>query len=349
MTLHRVLKSTSACCTLAASFATLHYLRAPQIFAGAAMTYDSYQNKALGALIPMPHLSCGADKLSANKLAHVMRSNFAPWCGHYKTLAPVYKQLADVYVHVKDKDIIAKVNADGEGKPLGSKYGVTGFRMVGSVRTQMSRTKAAGTLTHRRASLRTGELAGVKSNIKPPPPPETLIFAYTPSTRWCWWVEKDVLVSFTAPWCSHCKSMKPTYEKGKLRALAFLRPPELLFQPRTLFKPESNCMVTKVDRNDKKIQSSHNMWYAVVYRIKQPLPEFDALARKFFVATGNVHDLSFKDAAALVATAGAVSSHYLHVMEKLVTGTEGSLEKETKQYVAVQLRAADVFLRPRSS
>lgn len=60
------------------------------------------------------------------------------------------------------------------------------------------------------------------------------------------------------------------------------------------------------------------------------MPEFDALASKFLVATRNVHDLSFKDA-------------------KLVTGTEGSLEKETKQYLAVQLRAADVCLQPGSS
>jgi hypothetical protein len=39
----------------------------------------------------------------------------------------VYEQLADAYTHAKDKVYIAKVDADGAGKPLGSKYGVTGF------------------------------------------------------------------------------------------------------------------------------------------------------------------------------------------------------------------------------
>lgn len=44
-----------------------------------------------------------------------------------QNLAPIYEQLADAFAHAKDKVIIAKVDADGEGRPLGSKYGVTGF------------------------------------------------------------------------------------------------------------------------------------------------------------------------------------------------------------------------------
>ena len=53
--------------------------------------------------------------------------SFAPWCGHCKNLAPKYEELADAFVHAKDKVVIAKVDADGVGKPLGQKYGVTGF------------------------------------------------------------------------------------------------------------------------------------------------------------------------------------------------------------------------------
>lgn len=44
-----------------------------------------------------------------------------------QNLAPIYEQLADAFSHAKDKVIIAKVDADGDGKPLGQKYGVTGF------------------------------------------------------------------------------------------------------------------------------------------------------------------------------------------------------------------------------
>ena len=47
--------------------------------------------------------------------------------GHCKNLAPNYELLANAFEHAKDKVIVAKVDADGEGKPLGQKYGVTGF------------------------------------------------------------------------------------------------------------------------------------------------------------------------------------------------------------------------------
>jgi protein disulfide-isomerase A6 len=56
----------------------------------------------------------------------------------------VYEELADAFAHAKDKVVVAKVDADGEGKPLGSKYGVTGFpstwRFSTQVRTQKSHT-----------------------------------------------------------------------------------------------------------------------------------------------------------------------------------------------------------------
>ena len=44
-----------------------------------------------------------------------------------QNLAPIYEQLGDAFSHAKDKIVVAKVDADGAGKPLGQKYGVTGF------------------------------------------------------------------------------------------------------------------------------------------------------------------------------------------------------------------------------
>lgn len=44
-----------------------------------------------------------------------------------QNLAPIYEQLGDAFGHAKDKVIVAKVDSDGDGKPLGQKYGVTGF------------------------------------------------------------------------------------------------------------------------------------------------------------------------------------------------------------------------------
>lgn len=61
------------------------------------------------------------------------------------------------------------------------------------------------------------------------------------------------------------------------------------------------------------------------------LPDFDALASKFFVASGKARDAIYKDAIALAGTAGETSKHYMRVMEKLANGTEGYLEKESKR------------------
>ncbi len=44
-----------------------------------------------------------------------------------QNLAPIYEQLGDAFSHAKDKVVVAKVDGDGAGKPLGQKYGVSGF------------------------------------------------------------------------------------------------------------------------------------------------------------------------------------------------------------------------------
>jgi len=63
------------------------------------------------------------------------------------------------------------------------------------------------------------------------------------------------------------------------------------------------------------------------------LAEFDSLANKFFVASGKTRDSIYKEALTLAKEAGAASKHYVHVMGKLVNGTESYLEKESKRYV----------------
>ncbi|KAJ7603743.1 protein disulfide isomerase [Mycena polygramma] len=287
---------------------------------------------------------------------------FAPWCGHCKNLAPVYEQLADAFVNAKDKVIVAKVDADGEGKPLGQKFGVTGYPTLKWFNADGTNEPYEGGRDLDTLAAFISGKAGVKSSIKPPPPPETLILDVHSFDTVALDTEKDVLVSFTAPWCGHCKSLKPTYEKVA-----------------HIFKPESNCIVANIDADDKKNKpiaerygvtgfptlkffakgSSEPVAYeggrseadfvdflnekcgtqrAVGGGLTDKagrLAEFDALASKFFSAASDARASLLKDAAALADSAGVVSKHYLRVMEKLVNGTEGYLEKEAKRLESI--------------
>ncbi|KAJ7066967.1 protein disulfide isomerase [Mycena amicta] len=282
---------------------------------------------------------------------------YAPWCGHCKSLAPTYEQLADAFA---GKDVvIAKIDADGEGKPLGTKYGVTGFPTLKTGVT--SRMKGAGILMLSPACscLRRGFL---DQNTKPPPPPDTVILDYTNFDGIALDQEKDVLVTFTAPWCGHCKSMKPAYEKTA-----------------STFKSESNCIVANIDADDQK-----NKGIAAKYDVKgfptikffpkgstEPIAyeggrseadfvnylnekcgtfravgggltdqagriaDLDTLASKFMVAAADARSTIIEDATALVATAGALSNHYLRVMEKLSNSSEGYIQKEAKRLQSI--------------
>jgi len=124
----------------------------------------------------------------------------------------VYGQLADAFANSKDKVIIAKVDADGNGKPLGQKYGVSGFPSTSStislvlelnmsyfspkmvqrrwqgrairVRTRFGCFSGivgllmAHLSTYTLTSCSVTQKSGVKSNIKPPPAPEYRILDY---------------------------------------------------------------------------------------------------------------------------------------------------------------------------
>ncbi|WVO22327.1 protein disulfide-isomerase domain [Cryptococcus decagattii] len=137
---------------------------------------------------------------------------FAPWCGHCKNLAPTYERLADAFP--SNKVIIAKTDADGVGRELGSRFGVSGFPTLkwfpaGSLEPiPYSGARDLETL----AAFVTKQ-SGVKSNIKPPPPPAYTELDVSNFDEIALNESKNVLVAFTAPWCGHCKNMKPAYEK----------------------------------------------------------------------------------------------------------------------------------------
>ncbi|KAF9030941.1 disulfide isomerase [Hymenopellis radicata] len=282
---------------------------------------------------------------------------FAPWCGHCKKLAPVYEELADAFSHRKDKVFVAKVDADGEGKPLGQKYGVTGF-------PTLKWFNGDGTYEPYESGRDLDALAAfitqktsIKSNIKPPPPPSYPILDIHTFDAVVLDPSKDVLVSFTAPWCGHCKNMKPAYEKVA-----------------AAFAPESNCIIANVDADDKKNSDLAQKYGVSSFPTLKFFPkdnkdgvdyeggrsevdfvnflnekcgthravgggltdqagrlgDFDALASKLLVAAEDAKDAIVEEARALLAAANVTPSaqYYLRVMEKQIQGAGGYIEKE---------------------
>eukprot|EP00250_Pteridium_aquilinum_P013379 c21307_g1_i1 orf=250-1365(+) len=65
------------------------------------------------------------DSIVLDESKDVLVEFYAPWCGHCKSLAPVYDQVATAFKGEKDV-IVAKVDADSH-KSLGEKYGVSGY------------------------------------------------------------------------------------------------------------------------------------------------------------------------------------------------------------------------------
>ncbi|GAW02151.1 protein disulfide isomerase [Lentinula edodes] len=277
---------------------------------------------------------------------------FATWCGHCKNLAPTYEQVADAYSHVKDKVFIAKVDADGIGKELGKKYGVTGF-------PTLKWFDGKGNYEPYESGR---DLDSFTSFIKPPPPPSYPILDYSNFDEVVMDPKKDVLVTFTAPWCGHCKAMKPAYEKVA-----------------SIFETENNCILVNVDADDKKNEAIKTRFGisgfptikffpkdnkdGITYEGGRSeadfvdylnekcgtqrsvngglldtagrLADFDVLANKFFTAPADLRDSIYKEALTLSSTVGDVSKHYLRVMEKMVNGTEVYYEKESKRLASI--------------
>lgn len=143
---------------------------------------------------------------------------FAPWCGHCKTLAPVYEQLAQDFAFAKDKVSIAKVDADSE-KSLGKRFGIQGFPTIkffdgkSDKPEEYSGARDLESLT---------EFITKKTGIKPKKAraPTSQVEMLTDKTfKEQIGSDKDVIVAFTAPWCGRKQSFVTAKGHANIRRL----------------------------------------------------------------------------------------------------------------------------------
>jgi protein disulfide-isomerase A6 len=160
---------------------------------------------------------------------------YAPWCGHCKNLAPTYEQFGDAFASAKDKVQIIKVDADGNGKGVGQRFGVTGFPTLKWFPAGSSTPEdySGGRELEDLVKFVT-EKTGVKSSLKPPPPPVTRMVNVRDFDEVVLDPKKDAFVFFTAPWCGHCKALKPTLEAVS-----------------KYFKEEKDCVIVQLDADNK--------------------------------------------------------------------------------------------------
>ena len=156
---------------------------------------------------------------------------FAPWCGHCKTLAPIYEELATNFAFASDKVSIAKVDADNH-KSLGKQFGVQGFPTLKWFDGKSDKpVDYTGGRDLESLTKWVTEKTGLKMKKKTAAP-SAVEMLNDKSFKAEIGGDKDVLVAFTAPWCgrmfflpsrrllftdtnldiSDCKTLAPIWE-----------------------------------------------------------------------------------------------------------------------------------------
>jgi len=156
----------------------------------------------------------GVHVLSRDTFAHfvmdkdlVLVEFYAPWCGHCKTLDPVYKKAAK---ELEEEGIpLAKVDATKEAE-LAQEFMVQGFPTLVLFRKGEKQEIYEGPRT------KDAIVSYMRKNNDPnwtPPPSDTVTLGNTNFTTFLK-TQKLSLVLFYAPWCKHCKQLLPEFEQA---------------------------------------------------------------------------------------------------------------------------------------
>lgn len=179
-------------------------VRIPQFITAALAITGASAASAVKDLLPD-----NFDDIVLNSGKPALVEFFAPWCGHCKTLAPIYEELGAAFEHASDKVTIAKVDADAH-KELGRKHGVQGFpTLKWFANGKIEDYKSGRDLESLTAFVQ--EKTGIKTKTKKAAP--SAVEMLTDSTfKEKIGGDKDVLVAFTAPWCGRKLKAQPSVQ-----------------------------------------------------------------------------------------------------------------------------------------
>ncbi|EPS39257.1 hypothetical protein H072_6996 [Dactylellina haptotyla CBS 200.50] len=183
---------------------------------------------------------------------------YADWCGHCKKLAPAYDELGTAFSSVKDKVIIAKIDGS-KNKKINSQYGVKGFPTLkwfsGDKAKEPEDYKGGRTLEalSEFVTKKSGAKAKGAAAAKKEPVSHVKILTDSNFEEIANDPKKGVFVKFYAPWCGHCKSLAPVYEK---LAVDFSREPSIV-----IAEVDCNNQNTKASCDKHEIQSFPTLKY----------------------------------------------------------------------------------------
>jgi protein disulfide-isomerase A6 len=138
---------------------------------------------------------------------------FAPWCGHCKRLAPEYERLGQTFADMSKQVQIARVDCTKHNSVC-TKYSIRGYPTLKWIQ---NKDTPAEDYSRGRSAEDMAKFINEKinSNVAPTKPVTSSVVELTPANfdEIVLNPDKTVLVAFYAPWCGHCKSSAPTYDK----------------------------------------------------------------------------------------------------------------------------------------
>lgn len=141
---------------------------------------------------------------------------YAPWCGHCKRMKPEYEKAAEIMRKENIPGVLTALDATKESA-IGTKFGVKGYPTVkyfvnGEFKFDVNIRDSDKIITFMQNP----------AEPPPPPPPETawdeqeshVVHLTDETFKPFMKKKKHVLVMFYAPWCGHCKKLKPDFTKA---------------------------------------------------------------------------------------------------------------------------------------